>query len=72
MAEKAVVKMALPAVRMVNAVQEMTHVVLKPAAVVLLDTSAAKGRVSVMVILTVIDETELRITRLSRRHEMCR
>ena len=50
-AGEAVVKMAPPAVRMVNAVLVMTLVVLKPMAVALLDTSAVKGRVSSMMIL---------------------
>jgi hypothetical protein len=68
-AGKAVVKMAPPAARMV-AVLVMTLVVLKLVAVVLLDTSAVKGHVSGMAILKIINETELRITRLSRRHEM--
>ena len=66
---KAVVKMALPAAKMVAAVLVMILVVLKLVAAVLLDTSAVKGPVSTMVILKII-ETELGIARLSRRRQM--
>ena len=59
-----------PAARMVAAVLVMILVVLKLVAVALLDTSAVKGSVSSMVILKII-KTELGITRLPRRHEMC-